>query len=154
MSSKENDFKKEEETHVERPRTTSTTSEKEARIQKSLADYEKDGLTPNAIMFGILNLVMVFFWLGHSPATYWILVMIKGTFFLYSTWKLKFKTRTDLFYMTEFCWVACHIYLIFLWLGLFAIKWEWFKDITYNRTAFYAFWGFANGSFGFSAIAF
>jgi len=80
--------------------------------------------------------------------------MLKGTFYLYYTWTLKLKTRTDLFYMTEFCWVACHIYLTFLWCALYAIKWEWFRNITYNRTAFYGYWGIANGAFGFSAIAF
>ena len=82
MSKNENDsFKKEEDTANDVP--------DDLKLKKTITDFEKDGLTPNAIMFGILNLVMVFFWLGHSPATYWILVMLKGTFFLYRTWKFK-----------------------------------------------------------------
>jgi len=46
------------------------------------------------------------------------------------------------------------IFLTFAYLSVCGVKWEWLTKITYNRTAFYAFWGFANGPFAFAVIVF
>ena len=87
---------------------------KKLKEHEKIPELKKDGLSPNAITIGIMNIVIVFFWLGHSPATYWIGVMVKGYTCLSSTWKSKLRTKTDLLYLTEFCWVMCHGYIAFL----------------------------------------
>lgn len=83
--------------------------------------------------------------------------MIKCYFYLALSWKLKCKTYEEVLYMIEFCWVTCHVYMIFLtfaFLSICGVEWEWLKLVTYNRTAFYIFWGLANGPFAFSVLIF
>lgn len=60
------------------------------------------------------NVAIIFYVVGHNPESYWILVMLKCYFYLALSWKLKCKTNTDLWYMIEFCWMACHVYMIWL----------------------------------------
>ena len=39
-------------------------------------------------------------------------------------------------------------------LSVCGVEWSWLKNTTYNRTAFYVFWGLANGPFAISVIIF
>ena len=65
-------------------------------------------------MLGQINLSLIWYWLGYSPESYWIFVMFKCFFFLGFIWKLRIQHSAEIFYMTEFCWVTCHTYMIFL----------------------------------------
>lgn len=59
--------------------------------------------------------------------------------------------------MAEFCWVACHSYMVFLTCALLSasgIKWAWLNGLTYDRTFIYIFWGVANGPFAIATLAF
>jgi len=81
--------------------------------------------------------------------------MFKCFIFLGFIWKLRIQHSNEIFYMTEFCWVTCHTYMIFLsfaFLSACGVEWEWLKKVTYNKTAIYAFWGLANGPFAFAVI--
>lgn len=55
--------------------------------------------------------------------------------------------------MCEFCWVACHLYMLYLILALVSAS---RSDISlvHNKVWFYLYWGLANGPFAFSVILF
>ena len=46
------------------------------------------------------------------------------------------------------------IFLTCALLSAFGVEWLWLKKVTYHKTAFYVFWGLANGPFAFSVIIF
>lgn len=58
--------------------------------------------------------------------------------------------------MIEFCWVACHAYMLYMTLGIIAglTNNDTLKAFTHNRTAFYILWGMANGPFATATLAF
>ena len=125
-------------------------------MKKTSEDYKKSGLSPATFMLGQLNIALIWWILGHNPESYWIFVMVKCYFYLALSWKDKCKTYAEILYMVEFCWVTCHIYMLFLTFALLrvcGVEWEWL-NFTSNRTAFYIFWGLANGPFAFSSMIF
>jgi len=82
---------------------------------------------------------------------------IKCWFYLGCTWKDKFAKDNgkELLFMTEICWVACHVYMLFLTAACFAAMGVENKAIEYltnERFFFMCFWGLANGPFAFSVI--
>jgi len=81
-----------------------------ADVQKTSQGYKSHGLSTGTFMLGQVNVALLFYWLGYSPETYWIPVMFKCYVLLFLTWKLKIQKNTqEIFYMTEFCWVFCHV---------------------------------------------
>lgn len=46
------------------------------------------------------------------------------------------------------------IFLTCALLRVFGIEWNWLKEVTYNKTFFFVFWGIANGPFAFASLAF
>ena len=60
-------------------------------------------------------------------------------------------------YMTELCWVICHVEMFVLTFAVIyalGVKQEWLVWVTKNSStsAYLAFWGFANGPFGCSVL--
>jgi len=46
------------------------------------------------------------------------------------------------------------IFLFLAFISVCGVQWEWLKqEAAYSRTAFYAFWGLANGPFAFAVVA-
>ena len=85
-------------------------------------------------------------------------MMLKCYFYLGCIWYHRLvKKPKEILFMAEFCWVACHAYMIYLTCALLSaigFKWKWLNGLTYSRTFFYAFWGAANGPFAFSTLGF
>ena len=96
--------------------------------------------------------------LGLAPECYWILMTVKCYFYLALMWRHRVvKKPTQLLFMAEFCWVACHCYMVYLTCALLVacgVKWEWLRQVTHQRYAFYVFWGIANGPFAFATLVF
>jgi hypothetical protein len=80
-----------------------------AQVQHTAKDYKSSGLSTNTFMLGQMNIALLWFWLGYSPQSYWMLVMVKCFLYLGFIWKTRLQKETDLFYMAEFCWVTCHV---------------------------------------------
>lgn len=126
-------------------------------VRKVAERYTDEGLSPWTFCLGQIHIAILFYVIGHNPESYWILVMLKCYIYLFLSWKGKCESKTDLWYMIEFCWVTCHIYMIWLTIAFVSacgVQAEWLTDITYSKTHFFLFWGLANGPFAFSAIIF
>jgi len=68
-----------------------------------------------------MDIAVTFFILGSSPENYWVWLTAKCYFFLLGMWWHRLVTdRKELLYMLEFCWVACHAYMLYMTLGIFA----------------------------------
>lgn len=57
--------------------------------------------------------------------------------------------------MTEICWIACHVYMLFLTAAAFAamgFENAFIDKFTNHRVYFMCFWALANGPFAFSVV--
>lgn len=134
-----------------------TLSRAVQEVRKVAERYTDEGLSTWNFWLGQTNVAIVFYVLGHNPDSYWIVVMVKCYIYLGLSWKSKIETKTDLWYMIEFCWVTCHIYMLWLTIALIqgcGVEAEWMENLTYNKYCFFGFWGLANGPFAFSSILF
>ena len=126
-------------------------------VKKQAASYIEKGLSPSSFFSGQINIAFTMFMLGHSPEYYWIFQALKCYFYLGMTWKHKLKHKEEILYLTEFCWVACHVYMIHLTqalLGAAGVVSPWTTGCTNDKMKFYLYWGLANGPFAFSVIIF
>lgn len=80
---------------------------------------------------------------------------MKCMFYLAVKWRYNWLDKRDTLYMTEFCWVACHLYMLYLILALgAAFGYDGLKKYTFSRTLFILYWGLANGAFAWATIIF
>lgn len=103
---------------------------------------------------GLLNLSASWYIVGKYPESYWISMIFKGLFYLGIKWESHFnEKRKEIFYMTEFCWIACHTMLFYMICALLAaIGVESLNQYTTSRYLFLAYWGIANGPLAIATI--
>ena len=115
--------------------------------------YRKKGLSPFTFFFGLMNLMLTSFIVGKMPENYWVFMTFKCYLYLCLTWRERILDKTKILFMVEFCWVSCHVLLIFLTSGFLKAVFDiGGVPFTFSKYAFYGFWGLANGPFALAVV--
>jgi len=89
-------------------------------VREQGLSYKNRGLSPTAYFIGMLNVGVTPLIVGRYPEYYWLIHLFKGFFYLGAIYYIRYKKK-ELLYLLDFCWVICHVYIIYAFIAFIGV---------------------------------
>lgn len=87
-------------------------------VQQSIDDTKGRGLSPLTFFVGMVNIALTSFILGRYPENYWLLHCFKAMMLGITAFRMK-RSRNELFFLFDFCWVMnCMLLIVSICQGI------------------------------------